>query len=242
MNDENHNQKEDQTIDEPIQKKKRGRPKKNEQQKATVYQPEDIDEDALLARVQNTPPRTPYTNMRIKKQKDDICDLIAEGCSFSQAASLIGVSQPVFTKWRKEDENFCNDIMKAMEAWKLHHIRNIQMHSQTDWKASKFLLERKFPNEFGEKTFQQIEQVGEREDSFAAQLLKQLLPNSPPSPTTFIQSAPINPNWIESSPIDELQIDPLDIDQVDSNVVTSNDQPIIDYDIEIEDGDDDKED
>lgn len=234
MSDENNNPIENQTEDNNVQKRKRGRPRKDTY--TNPYQPKEIDEDQLLAKVQANPPKIPYTNMRIKKNKDDICDLIAEGCTLQQARAMIGVSQQVCDKWKREDENFCNDVMKAMEAFKLWHLRNIAKHSDTDWKASKFLLERKFPNEYGEKTFQQIEQVGEREDSFAAQLLKQLLPNSPPSPTTFIQSAPINPNWIESSPIDELQIDPLDIDQVDSN-----DQPIIDYDIEIEDGDDDKE-
>lgn len=160
-----------------------------------------------------SPSKPPYKNSKLKLQKEIFLSLIAEGASFTHAAEMLGVSYGMAHRWRSDDEVFQLDLLKAAATFKLNHIRNISKHSEMDWKASKFLLERKFPEEFGEKTYQQVEQVGQKEDSFAAKILQQLIPNvgGNQPPAAPVQNEPISP--YEVSPI---KSDADDVDFVDS--------------------------
>lgn len=184
------------------------------------------------------PPRGQFKDARKRMEQEQILALIAEGATFTHAAEMVGRSLSTADRWRNEEEWFQQDILKAMAAFKLTHIRNIARHSEMDWKASKFLLERKFPNEFGEKVFQQVEQVGQKEDSFASQLLKQLLPasvvpavNIPSVPAT--PATPINPEWVDH--IDELQVDTED------SINDYEEEQLNDYDSQSDIGDDEYE-
>jgi hypothetical protein len=52
----------------------------------------------------------------------------------------------------KADAELVADIKRAEISLKLKHLQNIQRHSETDVRASQWLLARKFPSEFGEKS------------------------------------------------------------------------------------------
>jgi hypothetical protein len=51
----------------------------------------------------------------------------------------------------KADAELVADVKRAEISLKLKHLQNIQRHSESDVRASQWLLARKFPLEFGEK-------------------------------------------------------------------------------------------
>lgn len=113
----------------------------------------------------------------MQRQKEAFLGYIAKGLSQTDAAKITHISYDRVQHWKKTDEQFFKDFLEALTVFKLSHIENIAMHSQAHWQASKFLLERKFPEEFGEKTFSKVETtIGQKEDSLVAKLLEQLLP------------------------------------------------------------------
>jgi hypothetical protein len=52
----------------------------------------------------------------------------------------------------KSDPDLVADIKRAEISLKIKHLQNIQRHSESDVRASQWLLARKFPSEFGEKS------------------------------------------------------------------------------------------
>ena len=75
---------------------------------------------------------------------EQVLELISQGLSQTDALSIVGIPYPTWHSWMKADAELVADI-------KLKHLQNIQRHSETDVRASQWLLARKFPAEFGEK-------------------------------------------------------------------------------------------
>lgn len=74
---------------------------------------------------------------------------IASGLTEQDACSVVGISRTTLWKKKKEDADFKEEVRKANVAFKLKHIQNISEHANKWWQASSWLLERKFPEEFG---------------------------------------------------------------------------------------------
>jgi len=77
---------------------------------------------------------------------------IASGLTNQDACSAVGVGKTSFYAKVKEDEQFALQVDKAQVSFKLKHLRNIDQATLNDWKASAWLLERKFKNEFSLRT------------------------------------------------------------------------------------------
>jgi len=80
------------------------------------------------------------------------------------AIALSGISEAAFYARQKEDVEFSELVKKAEISFKLRHLHNIEKHSQENWSASAWLLERKFKQEFGkehkvEHTFNPIKEI-----------------------------------------------------------------------------------
>ncbi len=82
---------------------------------------------------------------------EQILELISQGLSQTDAISIVGISYSTFHSWMKADAELVADVKRAEISLKLKHLQNIQRHSESDVRASQWLLARKFPLEFGEK-------------------------------------------------------------------------------------------
>lgn len=105
-------------------------------------------------------------NAEIQKQ---IIDLIRAGNYIETASSCVGVNKSTLYEWlkrgaREKQKNgdkinkseqiyveFSNAVEKAIAEAEARDVLIIQKASQTDWKASAWRLERKFPNKWGRK-------------------------------------------------------------------------------------------
>lgn len=137
------------------------------------------------------PPNPPFKNLRAKAEQEKFLGFVAEGMTEKDSMALCGISYTKVRNWKLKDKQFIKDLWMAEQSFKLKHIRNIDRHSDMDWKASKFLLERKFKDEWGEKTFTQVEQVGgDKEAKFVGNLLNQILAAVSGQPTPTLAKPP----------------------------------------------------
>ncbi len=82
---------------------------------------------------------------------EQVLEFISQGLSQGDALSIVGVAYSTWNGWMKNDPELVADIKRAEISLKLKHLQNIQRHSESDVRASQWLLARKFPLEFGEK-------------------------------------------------------------------------------------------
>lgn len=83
---------------------------------------------------------------------DRVIAAIASGLTNQDACAAVGIGKTSFYARLKEDEAFSAKVDKAQVSFKLKHLRNIDQATLNDWKASAWLLERKFKNEFSLRT------------------------------------------------------------------------------------------
>lgn len=88
-----------------------------------------------------------------------IVEAFGTGAEVSTAAALAGVQPATVREWIRKGENNTNklyaqfviDAHRAAAQFEQHHTQNISKHSQHDWKASAWLLERRFPHRWSSK-------------------------------------------------------------------------------------------
>jgi len=76
---------------------------------------------------------------------------IQEGNFYEDAYALAGIPESTFYEWKKNHPEFLEAIKKADIICKSLHIKNIKKHSDKQWQASAWYLERRYPNEFRER-------------------------------------------------------------------------------------------
>ena len=99
------------------------------------------------------------------KLQAEICGYIENGNTFTRAFCLAGIGEKTFYQWKAQGETdiengkdtihsqFAQAIKKAEEkfkAWNIQQIMNAGKQSN-HWQACAWLLERKYPDEFGRK-------------------------------------------------------------------------------------------
>ena len=105
-----------------------------------------------------------------KDRIDSICTYIENGMTNADAATLSGITDRVFYKWIAQAEEALakaeegdksllrkcklqielkESVEKAKSSFKAFHIQNITRASARNWTASAWMLERKYPEEFG---------------------------------------------------------------------------------------------
>jgi len=93
----------------------------------------------------------------IQKQ---IVGYIEAGCYVETAAQAAGIHKATFYQWLKKSHDdkkdniysdFRDAIEKAMAVSELRDVENIQQAAASNWQASAWRLERKFPNRWGRK-------------------------------------------------------------------------------------------
>lgn len=73
---------------------------------------------------------------------------IANGLNVKDACAVAGISRQTLYNHIEADSTFAEEFEKAQVSFKLTHLRNVASASQNDWRASAWILERKYKDEF----------------------------------------------------------------------------------------------
>jgi len=85
------------------------------------------------------------------KQWEQLLGVIASGLSERDACNVVEIHRSSLYNRKKEDLDFVDRVKKSESAFKMKHVRNIADASTKTWQASAWLLERKFPEEYGDR-------------------------------------------------------------------------------------------
>lgn len=104
---------------------------------------------------------------RPSKLSRDITQIITQnlqlGMTLSDAAVLAGVCRSTIHRWRERGEKdaadgrsteyaaFCNDLLRAEIKGKQSLLAVVRSAAKTDWKAARWLLQCKYPDEYSSK-------------------------------------------------------------------------------------------
>ena len=81
-----------------------------------------------------------------------ILNKIRHGMSNRDAATLVGINNDTLYDWINKYSDFSDKLHQALMEFKQKHVIGIEKHGNRDWKARKFLLQVKFPEEFGKES------------------------------------------------------------------------------------------
>ncbi len=76
-----------------------------------------------------------------------ICDLLAQGHTVSAVCGAAGIGERTFYDWREKHPQFSQAVTRAIGESKIALTNKLRQSD--DWRAQAFLLERRWPTEFG---------------------------------------------------------------------------------------------
>lgn len=85
--------------------------------------------------------------MATQKTKEIILKAISEGLNQRDASKLAGICEDTLSLWKK-DSDFSEQIRQKEIEYKRSLIRTINKEAETSWKASAWMLEHKFRDEY----------------------------------------------------------------------------------------------
>ena len=89
-----------------------------------------------------------------------IVDGINAGLTFRLTCARAGVNPSTFYRWLDQGEaaktgryrEFCEAVERAKADSALRLVSQITLQAPTDWRAAAFMLERRFPDDYGKRT------------------------------------------------------------------------------------------
>lgn len=87
-----------------------------------------------------------------KERADIILEAVGSGLTQKDGAVLAGVDESTVCRWKKQHADFANQLAKKEIEFKRMNVSIVQSAAFQSWQASAWLLERKYPKEFGQKT------------------------------------------------------------------------------------------
>ena len=76
-----------------------------------------------------------------------ICGLLAQGHTVSAVCGAAGISESSFYQWKRDNSQFSEATSRAIGQSKIALLNKVRQSE--DWRAQAFLLERRWPAEFG---------------------------------------------------------------------------------------------
>jgi len=73
------------------------------------------------------------------------CVELARGSSIAYACRAAGIGHSTYKRWLHEHPEFKDAVANASAESERALVRQLQDHAENDWRAAKFLLERRFP-------------------------------------------------------------------------------------------------
>lgn len=106
---------------------------------------------AAKPRATPTPNKTGRKGLYSPAIVDKLIEVISAGGSDKDAYTLVGINHDTFYGWLSKHAEFAEKVTRARAENKVSHIQNIKTASKTDWRASGWWLERRWPEEFAQQ-------------------------------------------------------------------------------------------
>lgn len=101
--------------------------------------------------------------MKSTKSKTTILELLAAGVPVTLATAAAGVARSTFYQWMQTDDRWRRDVDAAQVASVAPLIDRIRSAAeQGQWQAAAWLLERRWPSEFGRRDTTRIDTTPRR--------------------------------------------------------------------------------
>ena len=92
--------------------------------------------------------------------QETIVDGINAGLTYGMSCARAGVNPATFYRWLEKGETanvgryseFCDAVSRAKADSALRLLSQITLQAPTDWRAAAFILERRFPDDYGKRT------------------------------------------------------------------------------------------
>ena len=110
--------------------------------------------------------KTKYTPGLLKK----IEELASIGYTQRRIAEVLGITESALSHSKRNYNKVFQVFTRASEKYIQHHLKNIQNQSTDDWRASKYLLTVRRPDEFSER--QKLELSGADGNPVEIQIVK----------------------------------------------------------------------
>ncbi len=81
------------------------------------------------------------------KLQRKICGLLAQGHTASAVCGAVEIGERTFYEWREKHPHFSQAVTRAIGQSKIALVDKVR--ESDDWRAQAFLLERRWPTEFG---------------------------------------------------------------------------------------------
>ena len=88
---------------------------------------------------------------KTKQHRDELLENLRSGMSIVAACALSGVSRSTYYNWVKSDQEWAEEAEAAIRFGEAVQVARISQAGSDDWRAAAWLLERRFPNEWGPK-------------------------------------------------------------------------------------------
>lgn len=90
--------------------------------------------------------------VRTPETRDKLCQAIELGATYKLACQYAGISEATFYAWKADDLEFLEAINKAEGKGAVSHLARIkQASTDGNWQASAWILERRYPDEYGRR-------------------------------------------------------------------------------------------
>jgi hypothetical protein len=86
---------------------------------------------------------------RTEESRKRILAAVRLGCTFKLAAMYGGMSYEHFNIWRREDEDFADEVDRAVGIAAAQWMNIIERAAVDDWRAAAWKLQHRFPGEYG---------------------------------------------------------------------------------------------
>lgn len=151
----------------------------NEIIKRPVGRPRKTDEEreAELSKERKSLEKSVTFKIKQDNIKKAIVKAIREkGCTIKEVCAVLKISPGTIQNYTKEDPEFAMEINNADQCYKLELIESIKKASIKDWRAGAFLLQKRYPQEFSDKSTVEVEQKGSG-SQVVVNLIQQVLAN-----------------------------------------------------------------
>lgn len=103
------------------------------------------------SRLKGRPGRPPGPSKMTQERINLILEALEDGMTYLAAARYAGISVSALQDWRGCDDAFGIACDKAVTKWERKHVDNISRAGEGDWRASAWLLSRRFPDRWAER-------------------------------------------------------------------------------------------
>jgi hypothetical protein len=122
-----------------------------------------------------------------------ICRLLAAGHTIATVCEAVGIAERTYYEWREKYPHFSQATTRAIGQSKIFLVEKLRQSD--DWRAQAFLLERRWPHEFGRSDARPLpkEPEPERQGPLVSFILS--MPNGEQRKTTFEEAEKIFCNF-----------------------------------------------